>query len=121
MSGSAPEQPVPRKISDEDEDCGAAAPLVGVSNGSGSIDPWTDWPLFASLGAWDTGFMPHGEKSGLILLLRISSYGPPHLAPCRGCLMVAPDGGGKVLFSWHLLLTSTRLGHPSSYRKKKKV
>jgi hypothetical protein len=26
--------------------------------------------------------------------------------------MVAPGGGGKVLFSWHLLLTSTRLEKP---------
>jgi hypothetical protein len=50
---------VPRKISDEDEGCGAAAPLVGDSSGSGSIDPWTDWTLFVSLGAWDTRFMPH--------------------------------------------------------------
>ena len=54
VSGSAPEQPVPRKIS---EDCGAAAPLVGDSNGSGSIGPWADWFLSVSLGAWDTGFM----------------------------------------------------------------
>jgi len=109
VSGSAPEQPVPRKISDEDEDCGAAAPLVGDSSGSGSIDSWTDWSLFVSLGAWDTGFMPHGGKYGLIFCSR--SLPARSSSPFCGSLMVAPAGGGKVLFSCHLLLTSTRLGH----------
>jgi hypothetical protein len=33
--------------------------------------------------------------------------------------MVAPGGGGKVLFSWHLLLTSTRLERSRLRRFKK--
>lgn len=46
VSGSAPEQPVPRKISDDDGggcgDTDAALPPAGGGAGStGSIDPWT--------------------------------------------------------------------------------
>jgi hypothetical protein len=79
VSGNEPEHPVPRKISDDDEDCGFAAPLVDESNGSGSTDPWTDWSLFVPLGAWNTGFMPHGGKSGLIFCSRYFPVRSSHL------------------------------------------
>jgi hypothetical protein len=53
-SGSAPEQPVPRKMSDDDDDddgeaTAAEAPVGRVGAGPESIDRWTDSWLFC----WD--------------------------------------------------------------------
>jgi hypothetical protein len=104
VSGSAPEQPVPRKISDDDDDgtggTDAAVPPAGAAAGSGPIDPWTlGW---ASRGERTFGVGADLGLASALVLLRSSLLG----------LFIA--GAGRrwresFCFPSHLLLTAPSL------------